>query len=96
MVDSDSNPPQLWPRASVKNALIFVSFWLSQAFLTLTFVKWVIHGGAAVYWFMIPYALFGAIVFLPRQWLLRFERARQKFEEDAGALYEKRIPPGFP
>src|SRR5260370_32775730 len=42
----------LWYKASAKNVAMFALMWLVEGFLILMFVKWVIHGSAAVYLLM--------------------------------------------
>jgi hypothetical protein len=61
MTDNRREPPGPWYRASAKNLMIFALMWLGEAFLILMFVKWVIHGGAAPYLFMVPWTLLGLI-----------------------------------
>jgi hypothetical protein len=70
--------------------------WLGEAFLTLMFFKWVIHGSALVYLLLVPWTLFGLIMVVRPNWILGMTRALDKALEDAGALFEKRPPPGFP
>jgi hypothetical protein len=76
--------------------VIFALMWLGEAFLVLMFVKWVIRASAAVYLLMVPWALLGLIMVARPNWILRATRAFDKASEDAGALFEKRPPPGFP
>jgi hypothetical protein len=76
--------------------VIFALIWLGEPFLILMFVKWVIHGSAAVYLLMVPWMLFGLIIVVCPNWILGMTRAFDKALEDAGALFEKRPPPGFP
>jgi hypothetical protein len=76
--------------------VIFALMWLGEAFLILQFCKWVIHGSALVYLLLVPWALFGLIMVARPNWLIRFSRASDKALHDAGALFEKRPPPGFP
>ena len=92
----EQNPGGLWYRASAKNVVIFALMWLGEAVLTLMFFKWVIHGSALVYLLLVPWALFGLIMVVRPNWILRATRALDKALEDAGALFEKRPPPGFP
>lgn len=92
----EQNPTKLWYRASAKNVVIFALMWLGEAFLMLKFFKWVIHGSALVYLLLVPWALFGLIMVVRPNWILRATRASDKALEDAGALFEKRPPPGFP
>ncbi len=100
MTDNRRDPTELWYRASAKNVVIFALTWLGEAFLILMFVKWVIHGSAIVYLLMIPWTLVGLIVVVRPNWLMRLSqrmsRASDKFLEQAGELFEKRPPPGFP
>jgi hypothetical protein len=76
--------------------VIFALMWLGELFLILKFFKWVIHGSALVYLLLVPWALFGLIMVVRPNWILRATRAFDKALEDAGALFEKRPPPGFP
>ena len=92
----EQNPVELWYRASAKNVVIFALMWLGEFFLILMFFKWVIHGSALVYLLLFPWALFGLIMVVRPNWILRATRAFDKALEDAGALFEKRPPPGFP
>ena len=92
----EQNPAGLWYRASAKNVVIFALMWLGQAFLILMFLRWVFHGSAAVYLLLVPWMLFGLIIVLRPNWILGMTRAFDKALEDAGALFEKRPPPGFP
>jgi hypothetical protein len=75
--------------------VIFALMWLGEAFLVLKFLKWVIHGSALVYLLLVPWTLFGLIMVVRPNWVLGFTRASEKFYEQAGALFEKRPPPGF-
>ena len=92
----EQNPAGLWYRASAKNVVIFALMWLGELFLILMFFKWVIHGSALVYLLLVPWAFFGSIMVVRPNWILRATRALDKALEDAGALFEKRPPPGFP
>ena len=92
----EQNPTGRWYRASAKNVVIFALIWVGEPFLILMFVKWVFHGSAAVYLLMFPLALFGLIMLVRPNWILGMTRAFDKALEDAGALFEKRPPPGFP
>ena len=96
MPDDRPESTELWYRASAKNVAIFTLMWLGEAFLILMFVKWVIHGSAALYLFMIPWTLFGLILLLRTSWIVRMERALWKQLERVGEQWEKRPPPGFP
>ena len=92
----EQNPVELWYRVSAKNTVIFALMWLGELFLILKFFKWVIHGSAAVYLLMVPWTLFGLIMVVRPNWILHAMRWFDKALEDAGALFEKRPPPGFP
>ena len=76
--------------------VIFALMWPGEAFLCLMFVKWVIHGSAAVYWLMVPWMLFGLTIVVRPNWILRVTRASDKALEQALDQFEKRPPPGFP
>ena len=75
-------------RASAKNLLIFAVMWLGEGFLVLMFGKWVTHETRAVYLLMVPWTLFGLIVVIRLNWILRLTRAFDKALEDAGAVFE--------
>ena len=92
----DQNRVKPWHRASAKNVLIFALIWLGEAFLILKFLKWVIHGSAGVYLLMAHWTALGLIMVVRPNWVLGSMRAFDKALEDAGALFEKRPPPGFP
>jgi hypothetical protein len=92
----EQNPVKLWYRASAKNVVSFALMWLGEFFLILMFFKWVIHGSAFVYLLLVPWALFGLIMVVRPNWILRATRALDRALEDAGALFEKRPLPGFP
>ena len=55
----EQKPSGLWYKASAKNVAMFALMWLGEGFLILMFVKWVIHGSAAVYLLLVPLMLFG-------------------------------------
>jgi hypothetical protein len=92
----EQKPSGLWYKASAKNVAMFALIWLGEGFLILMFVKWVIHGSAAVYLLLVPWMLFGLIMVVRPNWILDVTRAGEKALEDAGALFEKRPPPSFP
>lgn len=96
MPGSRQDPPELWYRASAKNAVIFAVMWLGEAFLVLMFVKWVIHGTAAVYLLLAPWSLFGLIMVVRPNWILRMTQAFNRVLEQMAESIEKRPPPGFP
>ena len=74
----------------------FALIWLGEALLCLKFVMWVIHGSAALYFLMVPWGLFGLIMLVRPNWILNMQRTSDKALEQAGELFEKRPPPGFP
>jgi hypothetical protein len=87
---------EMWHRTSATNVLIFAIVWLGQSFLILMFVRWLIHGSAALYLFMVPWALFGFVIAMRPNWLIRFMQAWEKDSERTGEQLSKRLPPGFP
>jgi hypothetical protein len=72
------------PYSIDKNVVIFALIWLGEPFLILMFVKWVIHGSAAVYLLLVPWMLFGLIGVVRPNWILGMTRAFDKALEDAG------------
>jgi hypothetical protein len=92
----EQNPAGLWYRASAKNVVIFALMWLGEFFLILMFLRRVFHGSTAVYLLVFPWASFGLIMVARPNWILRATLALDKALEDAGSLFEKRPPPGFP
>jgi hypothetical protein len=92
MTDDSRAPTEPWYRASPKNLTIFALIWFGEAFLILKFVKWVIHGSTALYLLIIPWMLFGSIIVVRPNWILRMTRA---FEGELGRS-DKWNPPGFP
>ncbi len=96
MTDNRRDPNELWYRASPKNVVIFALMWLGEAFLILMFAKWVIHGSAVLYLLLVPWALFGLIMVVRPNWIMRVMRAWEKNLERVGEQLEKRPPPGFP
>jgi hypothetical protein len=95
MTDKRSDPKELWYRASAKNVLIFVLIWLGAAFPVFMFIR-LIHGGAAFYLFLVPWALLGLMMLVCPNWLLRLTRAWEKELERVGGQLEKRPPTGLP
>ena len=59
------------------------------------FVKWVIQGTAAVYLLLVPWTLFGLIIVVCPNWILRMTRAVDKILEQAWEPFEKRPPPSL-
>jgi hypothetical protein len=96
MTDNLRHPAQPRIRASPRNLMIFATLWLGEAFLILMFVKWVIHGSASLYLFMVPWTLFGLILIVWPKWILRVTQAWEKKLERVGENLERRPPPGFP
>jgi hypothetical protein len=96
MNDNRDDATAPWYKASAKNLVLFALMWLGEGFLTLLFVKWVIHGSVAVYWLLVPWALFGLVILLRPNWILSVTRGFDKFLEQVGESLEKRPPPGFP
>lgn len=97
MTDDGYDSPLLWYRASAKNRVIFLAIWAGNGVLSLTFVKWVVHGTAAVYWLLVPWTLFGLIMVAVRpSWILSVKHRTDEMLEQAAESFEKRPPPGFP
>ena len=96
MTDNRPDTTELCYRASAKNIVIFALMWLGEGFLILVFIKRVIHGSAALYLLMVPWALFGLIIVLRPNWAMRMTRSLEKELERVGESLEKRPPPGFP
>jgi hypothetical protein len=78
MTDNGYNPNEPWCRASPKNVVIFSLIWLGEAFLNLIFVKWAIHGSAALYLILPPWTLLGLIMVVRPMWIVGMERALWK------------------
>lgn len=93
VTDNRRDLTELWYRASAKNVVIFALMWLGAAFLTLMFVKSVIH--AAQYLLLVPWTLLGSTMVVRPDWIMRATRAWEKDLERVGEQLEKR-PPGFP
>ena len=96
MLDNPFEPTELWYRANPKNVVFFAATWFGEGLLSLMFVKWVIHGSAAVYWLLVPWALFGLLMVLRPNWILKVTSVSNKMLEQAGESFEKKPPPGFP
>jgi hypothetical protein len=96
MTDHRLDPKELWCRASPKHLVVFTLIWLGEPFLMLMFAKWVIHGSPHIYLLMIPWALFGLILVMRPNWVLRVMQAiDEKIERDWKRM-DKWTPPGFP
>ena len=80
--------PQMWR--------FFSDNGLGQSFLILMFVRWLIHGSAALYLFMVPWAFFGLVIAMRPNWFVRLVQAWEKDKERTGEQLSKRLPPGFP
>ena len=76
--------------------MLFAVIWLGEMFLILMFVKWAIHGSAALYLFMIPWALFGLIMLVRPNWGIRMKRATDEEIKRTMERSQKWNPPGFP
>jgi hypothetical protein len=87
---------EMWHRTSATNVAIFAIVWLGQSFLILMFVRWLIHGSAALYLFMVPWAFFGLVIAMRPNWFVRLVQAWEKDKERTGEQLSKRLPPGFP
>jgi hypothetical protein len=96
MTNARGDPTKLWYRANAKNAMLFAVIWLGEMFLILKFVKWAIHGSAALYLFMIPWALFGLIMVVRPNWAIRMKRATDEEIKRTMGRSQKWNPPGFP
>jgi len=58
------------------------------------FVKWVIHGSAAVYLLLVPWMLFGLIGVVRPNWILGMTRAFDKTLEDAASVIRSKAANG--
>jgi hypothetical protein len=96
MIDDRGRATELWYRASAKNVMVCALIWLGEPLLILTFIKWVFHTSATLYLFMVPWAVFGLIMVVRPNWVMRIARVMKERAKRDMERFDKWTPPGFP
>jgi hypothetical protein len=90
--DENSGSTKSFYQTSTRNLLLFALIWLGELFLILLLIKWKFHGTPKLFLFLIPWALFGAIMVFRPNWIDRMTRLLNPSSDNAS----KWNPPGFP
>jgi hypothetical protein len=92
MPNDEAPPSEPWYRSSPRNLVFFVVIWLGESFLILLLFKWLLRASAKIYFLVIPWALFGAVMVFRPNWI---NRLTQTLELNSKRI-DKWNPPGFP